>query len=180
MASIWKHPNSPFWTACYTNQQGKQVKRSTKLTDKRKARTVAEEWEGAERAAREKNFSIAKAQQVLSEITEKLSGETLRAPSVNKFLADWMETKRSKNAGGTAERYQHAVDLFIKHLGDRADHPITSLSPADFQRFADSRTRSGCAPKTAIVDVTRVEEFHLPSCSFQSNAKSYSSTGLAS
>jgi hypothetical protein len=35
MASIWKHPNSRFLTACYTDKDGKQVKRSTKQTDKR-------------------------------------------------------------------------------------------------------------------------------------------------
>jgi integrase len=153
MASLWKHPSSPYWTACYTNQHGKQVKRSTKLTDKRKARIVAEEWEESERSAREKNFSIAKAQQVLSELTEKLTGDTLRSPSVKSFLAEWMETKRTKNAEGTADRYQRAVNLFIDHLGERATHPITSLSPSDFQRFLDSRMRSGYAPKTAILEI---------------------------
>ena len=26
MASIWQHPNSTFWKACYPNKDGKQVK----------------------------------------------------------------------------------------------------------------------------------------------------------
>jgi hypothetical protein len=32
MASLWKHPKSQFWTACFTDDNGRQLKRSTKLT----------------------------------------------------------------------------------------------------------------------------------------------------
>ena len=53
MASLWKHPKSRFWTACYTNSEGRQVKRSTKLTDRRKALKVAQEFEELERQAKE-------------------------------------------------------------------------------------------------------------------------------
>ena len=33
MSSVWKHPKSQFWTACFTDDNGRQLKRSTKLTD---------------------------------------------------------------------------------------------------------------------------------------------------
>jgi hypothetical protein len=52
MASLWKHPNSRFWTACYTDKDGKQVKRSTKQTDKRKALAIAVEFERVEQQTR--------------------------------------------------------------------------------------------------------------------------------
>jgi len=45
MASIWKHPNSRFLTACYTDKDGEQAKRSTKQTDRRKALAIALEFE---------------------------------------------------------------------------------------------------------------------------------------
>ena len=45
MASIWKHPKSKFWSACFTDSTGKQRKRSTKLTDRKKALKIAEAWE---------------------------------------------------------------------------------------------------------------------------------------
>ena len=47
MASLWKHPNSPYWTACYTNSLGRQVKRSTKQRNSKLARKIAEAWEEA-------------------------------------------------------------------------------------------------------------------------------------
>ena len=37
MASIRKHPKSPFWFACITLPDGRQTQRSTKLTDAKKA-----------------------------------------------------------------------------------------------------------------------------------------------
>ena len=48
MASIWKHPNSKFWTACYTDRDGKQVKRSTTQIKRKQALTIALEWERVE------------------------------------------------------------------------------------------------------------------------------------
>ena len=52
MASIWKRPNSKFWSACYTDQDGKRIKHSTKQTQRRKALGVALELERVEQQAR--------------------------------------------------------------------------------------------------------------------------------
>jgi hypothetical protein len=52
MASLWKHPNSSFWTACFTDEKGKQRKKSTKQKDIKAARKVAEGYEEACRKAR--------------------------------------------------------------------------------------------------------------------------------
>src|SRR5258708_24553259 len=41
MASVWRHPKSPFWSACYTLPDGGRVKESTKMTDRKKALQVA-------------------------------------------------------------------------------------------------------------------------------------------
>lgn len=52
MASLWKHPKSQFWYACYTDHTGKQRKRSTKLTDRSDALNLAVKWEKAYRRVR--------------------------------------------------------------------------------------------------------------------------------
>ena len=57
MASLWKHPESKYWVACYTNRDGKQVKRSTKQTDRKKALTVAMELERVEQRVRQGTVS---------------------------------------------------------------------------------------------------------------------------
>jgi len=48
MASLWKHPNSRFWTAGHTDRDGRQMKRTTKQTDKRRALIIAVEYERVE------------------------------------------------------------------------------------------------------------------------------------
>jgi hypothetical protein len=58
MASLWKHPNSSFWTACYTDREGRQMKRSTRQTDKRKAMLIAVEYERVEAQARNAGVTI--------------------------------------------------------------------------------------------------------------------------
>ena len=45
MASVWRHPKSQFWTACFTDDNGRQLKRSTKLTDRNKATLMAQKFE---------------------------------------------------------------------------------------------------------------------------------------
>ena len=70
MASLWKHPNSPFWTACFTDEAGKQVKRSTKLEDRKLAMKAAETFEEAAKKARSAELTRAAAVKMLNELME--------------------------------------------------------------------------------------------------------------
>jgi len=153
MASLWKHPKSKYWTACYTDKEGKQVKRSTKNTDRNNAMTVALEWERVEQQARAKTLSTAQVQKVFNEVVAKTTGESIYAPSVTTYLAEWVENKRAKNAPGTVERYEHTVEIFVKHLGENAKLPITAVTPVHVERFLKHRLCNGIAPKTAIIDI---------------------------
>ena len=68
MASLWKHPNSPFWTACYTNSLGRQVKRSTKQRNAKLARKIAEAWEEAEAKGRARQMTVVQIQKFASDL----------------------------------------------------------------------------------------------------------------
>lgn len=86
MASVWKHPASPYWTACYTNHLGRQVKRSTKQTGKKAAERIANEWEEMERLAKQKRLTTLQIQKISSELAEKINGESINVPTVEKFF----------------------------------------------------------------------------------------------
>ena len=90
MASLWKHPNSKYWTACYTDRDGKQVKRSTKQTKRAKALTIALEFERVEQQARQGAVSTLQLQEVFNDLAEKTTGDTIPTPSVEEFLKDWL------------------------------------------------------------------------------------------
>ena len=150
MATVWKHPKSSYWTACYTNKDGKQVKRSTKSKDRNDALTIALEWERLEQQARRGALIIAQAQKVVNELVEKTTGETILAPSVEKYLNEWADSKPNK---GTAERYKNTVKLFLKHLGEKSKQPLTAITPIHIEGFLKARLDAGVAPKTAVIDV---------------------------
>lgn len=153
MSSLWKHPKSPYWTACYTNKDGKQVKRSTKSTSRKEATKIALEWEALETQARAKTLTTVQVQKVMNELVADVTGDSIHVPTVEKYFADWIEAKRNRNAPRTVERYETTSKQFLKCLGEQAKRPITGLAPRHIEEFLDHRLKHGAAPKTAAVDI---------------------------
>ena len=91
MASIVRRKKSRFWTACYTDRSGRQLKRSTKTTDKRQALQIAMELERVERQANAGAITTIQLRKVLSDVSERINGDSLIAPSVEDYLNDWMK-----------------------------------------------------------------------------------------
>ena len=156
MASVVKRKNSRFWTACFTSRDGRQLKRSTKTTDKNQAIEIAIELERVERRARQGELTATQLKKVLNEVSEKVTGDTLIAPSTETYLNEWVEGVRARATPATAERYQHTVRLFVEHLGEKAQLPITLITPRDAEGFLNARLKAGVAPKTAIVDLKTI------------------------
>ena len=161
MASLWKHPNSTFWTACYTDREGRQMKRTTKQTDKKKALLIAVEYERLESLARKTGVSTRQMQKVLNDMLEKTNEETIVTPTTEKYLGDWLKSIETKKSHGTHERYKHTVKLFLKGLGVVAKSPITSITSSHIEDFLNARLEEKVAPKTAVVDIKTLNDaFH--------------------
>jgi hypothetical protein len=45
VASVWRHPESQYWTACFHDENGRQRRITTKETNRKKALKIAEEFE---------------------------------------------------------------------------------------------------------------------------------------
>lgn len=156
MASIVKRKRSRFWTACFTSRDGRQLKRSTKTTDKNQATEIAIELERVERRARQGTLTTTQIKKVLNDVSEKVTGDTLIAPSTEIYLNEWLDGVGARATPATVERYKHSVRLFLEHLGGKAQQPITSITPSDAEGFLNSRLKAGVAPKTAIVDLKTI------------------------
>src|SRR5919106_358389 len=109
MASIWKRDRSKYWYACYTAADGRQLKKSTKKTDKDQAMAAALELERAERIAGDGLATEVRYRSLLSEILERVSNgkESLRSVTTRAHLKDWLSTKTANSSDATAERYEH-------------------------------------------------------------------------
>jgi len=79
MASVVKRTNSPYWTACFTSRDGRQLKKSTKTTDKNQAMEIAIEFERVERRANQGTLTTNQIKKVLNDVSEKVTGDTLIA-----------------------------------------------------------------------------------------------------
>lgn len=83
MANLFKRPTSQFWFACYRNRHGRQIRKSTKSTDKTAALKMALEWERVENLAKD------------------VIGQSLPSKSIEVYLQEWSEvfTRIVKRAG---------------------------------------------------------------------------------
>ena len=73
MASVWRHPRSKYWTACFRDSNGRQRRISTREIAKYKAMRIADAFE---RTARKRHTKLY-VQRVIARLHEELGGEPL-------------------------------------------------------------------------------------------------------
>jgi integrase len=153
MACVIKRPASPYWYACYTSREGRQLKRSTKVAARRKALQIAVELEEVESQARRSALTTTQLRKILSDVSEKVTGDGLSVPSTEAYLNEWLKLIGTRIQPTTLVRYKGTVENFLKHLGPKARQPVTQVAPQDIERFMSARLGVRCAPKTTIVDL---------------------------
>jgi integrase len=133
MASVRKHPKSPYWFACITLPDGRQTQRSTKLTDRKKAQQFAEKLEEAGRG----KLVEKQARKIIAEIYQMVNRDALPGSKARDFFTEWAENKKRETAESTARRYHDVVQHFIAALGKKADADVNDISRADVIGFRD-------------------------------------------
>jgi len=81
MASIVKRKKSRFWTACYTSRDGRQLKKSTKTTDKNQAIEIAIGYERLERRASAGALISNQIKKVSNDLSKQVTGDSIIAPA---------------------------------------------------------------------------------------------------
>jgi hypothetical protein len=135
MASIWKHPESKFWVACFTGPDGRRMKRSTKTTNRRQAIKLSFKYE----EAAGKKLTKKAARQVIGDLYEMVNGEKLPGQTARLFLTEWAYLKKSLVAAGTWRKYNDEVNRFLESLGNKADTDISTINRADVYAFQVTR-----------------------------------------
>lgn len=134
MASVWKHPESKYWFACFTLPNGKRTKRSTKKTGRSDAQKIAEKFEEAARHV----TTEAQARKVLADIYALSTGKALKSASIKDYLTRWATSKKNELSKSTSTKYVGTTKQFIEHLGTRADSDLTHLDKDDVAGFRDA------------------------------------------
>lgn len=144
MASLRKKPNSIYWYGCFSLKDGKQVQRSTKMTDRKAAQKLVNQWEEAV----SKKITEAQARQVLSDIYEDIHGQALALATFADYSTQWLARKKGETADATYTAYAHAVEEFTASLGDKAQDQIHYVTVGDIAKWRDA-SAAKASPSTA-------------------------------
>jgi len=152
MASVVKlHPagRSPFWFACFTDANGRRLKKSTKLTSKSKALRMAIKWQEVANEARERRLTEQRAREVISEIVQSVhGGKGLRWFTVRQWFEHFYKVKAKSSDPATAAKYAQIKREFLAFLGSRADLNVLSVTSDDARAFRDEREKTGISATT--------------------------------
>jgi integrase len=154
VASVWRHPRSKYWTACFRDQNGRQRRHSTKATDRKKAQRIADEYEKTVLSKR----TLRQVQKVLDRLHEEISGEAVVRTSPKVAVEQWLKTKQPETAPATMAFYRMSLGKFVAFLGDRAADPISEITRQDVVSFRSGLSEK-VSPKTANHDLKAVRMF---------------------
>ncbi len=138
MASLRKKDRSPYWFACFTMPDGSRTQRSTGTTDRRKAQCVANAWEDAALAGRQRRLTENHARKVVSDIFAMVNRESLPSANVKDFLATWLQRKEIEAGEHTHLRYASAAEQFLDYLAPRGTDDVAQITAKDFTGFRDA------------------------------------------
>ena len=138
MASLFKHPKSPFWSACFRLPDGTRTKRSTGTSDRRKAQRIATQYEDAARAASEGRFVESRARQTIADIYAMANPDTLPSSTANDFLTAWLKRKELEAGDKTHAKYTSVIAQFKDHIGSKCQRDISHVTAADIMQFRDA------------------------------------------
>jgi integrase len=126
---------------------------SVKTEDRKQALKIAAELEQVEAESRKGAMTTVQLHKILSDVSVKVTGDSLDIPSTEDYLNRWLEGVSLRNAPTTMERYGNTVKKFLGTLGGGVKRPITTVTPRHVEEFMNARLKEGMAPKTVIVDL---------------------------
>lgn len=134
MASLWKHPKSKYWFACFTDRTGKRRKVSTKTTDRRKALQIAVDLERAFRDLK----AAEQFESLIRQAKDNAMGVKSATLSADAYLTQWLARKKSSRvAEGSMKVYTLCAERLRQSLGPGAKKPVTTITKKQLEDFRD-------------------------------------------
>lgn len=156
MAGLTRQKESKYWQAIFYDGEGKKIRRSTKLTDRKEAQRLADKWEDLEKAGKKGRLVEAQARKVVSEILERHTGEPLHFHSTAAWFDEWLAGKKGTVEKRTHDRYTQVTRDFRAHLGDKAKLTIAAVTVKDVRSFRDELKKTGLSAVTVNQTVRKM------------------------
>jgi len=109
---------------------------------------IAIEWEELASVGKRGMLVASQARKVVSEITERATGEPLQFKTTSEFLNAWLAGREGAKAASTLLKYRQAVREFIAHLDKRASVPLNAIRSSDITAYRDHCKSLGRTPSS--------------------------------
>jgi integrase len=139
---------SQFWYCCYTTADGRRLKKSTKETDKRKAKIVCEGFEAVEAQAKSGSATEEQFRRITNEVLERVTGKKASSMTARAWFEKWLKNQKGSVSEQTFVRYSPIVRHFLESIGPAADGRLESVTSEHVRQFRDELKDSGRSPKT--------------------------------
>ena len=148
MASIHRRLKSPYWVCEYHGADGRWLKRSTKLKDRRQALKWCLALQDAQDRIAGGNTSELQLRSIISETFEKITGARVAVPTLREWLHQWLDGKTGANSPNTLVRYRQAVEHFLEFMGQKAFAVLEAVTQRDIIAFRTFLREEGKSAST--------------------------------
>lgn len=146
MASVRQRGKKKAWYALFRDASGVLVERRTKAQTRKEAQSIAEDFEAMARPSANAQ-TVEQVRRVVADLHRRYLGKELPKMSVRGYVSYWLDSKQNEISPITVWFYSHALEIFLKWMGSRADHDLFTVAREDVVRFRDSEAKR-VAPKT--------------------------------
>jgi integrase len=135
MATVLKQPGTRYWIAAFRDASGKQHRRSTRETNRRRALEVARQFEKASKG--KGNPHQVKA--TFADFYREHFGVELPFSTLRAYCHNWLATRKGETASATYARYEKTVNRFLEFLGSsQAEADLNTVTKSHITAFRDS------------------------------------------
>lgn len=156
MASVHKRSGSPFWFCQYESADGRWLKKSTKLKDKKAALDWCVTLQGAQDLIKRGSASEAQLREIIHQTMARIEGRDMTMPTVREWFQQWLDAKTGANVENTLVRYRQAVADFLEFLGPRAEGRLESVTQRDVINFRNKLQADGKSASTVHLTVAKI------------------------
>ncbi len=142
MSFVWKHPQSKYWMARFTDGHGTRRNRSTRIVARESNRKHAERIAESYEAVANRKRTARHVREVISTLHKEITGEDLPAHSFRQFADAWIERKRTEIASGTLAFYRKTISKLADFLGARAEAEISEITSDDLVAFRNASAKT--------------------------------------
>nr|HPN99173.1 hypothetical protein [Opitutaceae bacterium] len=124
MASVRRKDRSPYYFACFYDENGNAKCISTKSKNKKEALRIANEWE----SAWQKKVTTSQAKVVLNDILEMVGAQKMATKTVGQLFDEWLAEKKDEVSPGSFDQYTGVLKNARLHLGKAVEKDVKDIS----------------------------------------------------